>query len=134
MAIAAVLGVLLIVGCDNPSAMNESSPNVKHVTEGEFTNEVVRCAQPVAVDFYATWCVPCKQLAPILERLAGGYAGKVKFVKVNVDESPGLALAYQAEVLPMVLMFKDGKVANRLMGLPEEVDLKSNLDALITAK
>jgi thioredoxin 1 len=114
--------------------MNESSPNVKHITQAEFADEVTRCAQPVVVDFYATWCGPCQELAPVLDHVAGGYAGKIKFVKVNVDESPGIAQNYQADALPVVLLFKDGTLADRISGVPTEADLKTNLDALVSGK
>lgn len=129
-----VTACLFIFGCDNPPALNESSANVKHVTEAEFTNEVMHSTQPVVVDFYATWCGPCRELAPMMERAADAYVGKLKFVKVNVDESPGLAQSYQVEALPTVAMFKGGKVVDRSLGLPPEADLISKLDALAAAK
>src|ERR1022692_2919971 len=131
---AAVLIFLAVAGCEKPSAMNESSASVKHITQGEFADEVTRCAQPVVVDFYATWCGPCREFSPMLDRVAGGYTDKIKFVKVNVDESPGLAQNYQVQAIPTVLMFKDGKLADRITGVPAEADLKSKLDALVAAK
>jgi thioredoxin 1 len=134
LAALAAGSFLLVSGCDHPSAMNESTPNIKHIAQDQFADEVTRCPQPVVVDFYATWCEPCRELAPLLDRVAGGYTGRIKFVKVNVDESPGLAQNYQADTLPLVLMFKDGKLATRLTGLPAEADLKSKLDALLAGK
>ena len=134
LAIAAVAGFCLFLTRDNPSAMNKSSPNVRYITQGEFTNEVTRCSQPVVVDFYATWCQPCRVLAPLLDRVADNYTNKIKFVKVNVDESLELAQIYQVDTLPRVLMFKDGKVADQISVLPTEADLRSKLDALAAAK
>jgi thioredoxin 1 len=134
LAIAAVAGFCLFATRNNPSAMNKSSPNVRHITQSEFTNEVTRCSQPVVVDFYATWCEPCRVLAPLLDRVADGYTNKIKFVKVNVDESPELAESYQVQTLPLVLMFKDGKVADEISVLPTEADLRSKLDELAAAK
>jgi len=124
------LNFFLVAGCENPSAMNESSPNVKHITQGEFADEVTRCATPVVVDFYATWCGPCREFSPLLDRVAGGFTDKIKFVKINVDESPGIAQNYQVEAIPLVLLFKDGKLADRLTGVVTEADLKSKLAAL----
>jgi thioredoxin 1 len=133
-AVVAALSFFLLAGCENPSAMNESSANVKHITQGEFADEVTRCATPVVVDFYATWCGPCREFSPLLDRVADGYTGKIKFVKVNVDESPGLAQNYQVQAIPTVLLFKDGKLADRITGVPAEADLKSRLDKLVPAK
>ena len=134
LAIAAVAGFCLFATLNNPAAMNKSSPNVQHVLENEFTNEVLHSSQPVVVDFYATWCEPCRVLEPLLDRVAGGYTNKIKFVKVNVDESPLQAQIYDAELLPMMLIFKDGKVADHVLGLPAEADLRSKLDALAAGK
>jgi thioredoxin 1 len=130
LLVAVALNFFLVAGCENPSAMNESSPNVKHITQGEFADEVTRCATPVVVDFYATWCGPCREFSPLLDRVAGGFTDKIKFVKINVDESPGIAQNYQVEAIPLVLLFKDGKLADRLTGVVTEADLKSKLAAL----
>ena len=134
LAVVVAVNFLLVTGCENPAKLNESTANVKHIAQGEFAVEVTACATPVVVDFYATWCGSCRQLSPMLDSVAGGYAGKIKFVKVNVDESPGLAQNYQIQGIPTVLLFKDGKLADRIVGLPAEADLKSKLDALAAAK
>jgi len=126
--------LLVLAGCGNPAAMNESTANVKHITQGDFADEVTRCATPVVADFYATWCGPCRQLSPMLDKLAGGYADKIKFVKINVDESPGLAQNFQVQAIPTLIFFKDGKVADRLTGLPDEADLKARLDKISAGK
>ena len=134
LAIAAVAGFCLFTTFNNPAAMNKSSPNIQHILENEFTNEVLNSSRPVVVDFYATWCEPCRVLEPLLDRVAGGYTNKIKFVKVNVDESPLQAQIYDAELLPMMLIFKDGKVADHVLGVPTEADLRSKLDGLAAVK
>ena len=128
------LALLLIAGCEGPSTMNESTANVKHITQGEFADEVTRATGPVVVDFYATWCGLCRELAPMLDAAAGSFSGNIKFFKVNVDESPGLAQNFQIEAMPTVLFFKDGKLAARMVGLATEADLKLKLDLLAGAK
>jgi len=121
-------------GCEKPSAMNESTASVRHITQGEFEAEVTRSAKPVVVDFYATWCGPCRELSPLLDKLAGPLTDKIKFVKVNVDESPGLAQNYTVSAIPTLLLFKDGKVADRITGLSSEADLKTKLENLAAVK
>jgi len=119
-------------GCGNSStAMNQSSANVKHITDEDFDAEVTRVAQPVVADFYATWCSPCRQLAPVMDALADQYAGKIKFVKVNVDESPKLARQFQAEAIPMLVFFKHGGQMEKLVGLQSKATLIGKLDFLL---
>jgi thioredoxin 1 len=127
-------GIVAAAGCGNPASMNESSPNVKHINQAEFGDEVTRCAQPVAVEFYATWCGPCQEELPLVDRLAGGYSGKIKFVKVNLDESPGIAQNYEVQAVPLLLLFKDGKLEERLLGVQTEESLTNKLNTLVTAK
>src|SRR5262249_48626572 len=134
LVVGAIAGSLFISACDNPAAMNESTANVKHITQADFTNEVMRATEPVVADFYATWCGPCRGSGALIEDVAGGYAGKIKFVKVNVDESTDLALAYHADALPLLLIFKNGEMVDHVLGTPEKADLKSKLDALLAAK
>ena len=73
-------------------------------------------------------------LSPMLDKLAGGYADRIMFVKINVDESPGLAQNFQVQAIPTLIFFKDGKVADRVTGLPEEADLKAKLEVLAAGK
>ena len=129
----AVLALLFysMSGCGDSTAMNQSSANVKHITGSEFDAEVTRATLPVVADFYATWCGPCRQLAPTLDALADQYAGKIKFVKVNVDKSPKLAQQFQIEVIPTLLFFKGGKLAETSVGLLTKADLIGRLDSLL---
>jgi len=133
-----ILGLALIgmlfTGCGDHPAMNESSVHVKHITQAEFAAEVTASTNAVVADFYATWCGPCRMLSPMLDKLAAGYSDKIKFVKINVDEASGLAKEFEVQAIPTLIFFKDGKVADRLTGLPSEMDLKARLDALAAGK
>ena len=124
----------LLAGCEKPSAMNESTANIKHITQSEFETEVTRSSRPVVIDFYATWCGPCRQLSPLLDKLAAPLAEQIKFVKVNVDESPGLAQNYTVSAIPTLLFFKDGKIVERITGLAAEAELKAKLEKLAAGK
>ena len=102
--VGALIGLVIYLssGGGSSSTMNQSTANVKHITEAEFDREVTQATLPVVVDFYATWCGPCRQLAPTMDSLADQYAGKIKFVKINVDESPKLAQKFQVDLKPAV--------------------------------
>ena len=130
----AAIGALFCVasGCGGSSAaMNQSTANVKHITDAEFDAEVTQSARPVVVDCYATWCGPCRQLAPIVDKLADDYAGRIKFVKVNVDESPKTAQQFQVSAIPTLLFFKDGRLVATTVGLLGKQELGSKLDGLL---
>lgn len=90
--------------------------NVAKLTEKDFETKVLKSKMPVMVDFYADWCGPCKQVAPMIEELAGEYKDKMVIYKVNVDEEQGLAGKHGVMSIPTVVMFKDGKEVDRLMG------------------
>ena len=130
----AVVAFFALTGCDHSAAMNQSTANVKHITQGEFAAEVTRSTNAIVADFYATWCGPCRKLSPLLDKLAGGYAGKIKFIKINVDESPGIAQNFQVAGIPALIFFKDGQVAGRVTGLLPEADLRAKLDAFAAGK
>jgi thioredoxin len=125
---------MLVSGCDNPAAMNESTANVQHISQGEFADQVTRASGLIVVNFYATWCGPCRQLSPILDSVAGSFNGQIKFFKVNVDESPGLAQNYQIQAMPTLIFFKNGKLVDHVTGLLPAADLKVKLDALVAGK
>ena len=86
------------------------------ITKENFEQEVVNSTQPVLVDFWASWCGPCKMLSPVISELAEEYEGKVKVGKVNVDEQPELASAFRVASIPTVVLFKDGKIAETSVG------------------
>jgi thioredoxin 1 len=91
--------------------------NIIEVKSSGFKDVVLNSDVPVLVDFWASWCGPCKALTPIFEQLSQQYEGKVKFVKVNVDECPDIAGSYRIMNIPTVLLFKDGQVVEKLIGL-----------------
>ncbi len=122
----------LLTGCgQSATEMNESTANVKHISQEQFKAEVTEAKLPVVVDCYATWCGPCKRLAPVMDSLANAYAGKIKFVKVNVDESPEVARQFNIEGIPMLLFFKDGKLVTTSVGLLSKKDLVMRLETLL---
>ncbi|MBQ8426679.1 MAG: thioredoxin [Clostridia bacterium] len=93
------------------------------LTKYNFTDEVINSDLPVIVDFWATWCGPCRMIAPIIEELANELYGKVKVGKVNVDEEMELAVEYKVESIPTIFLFKDGKVEKKLIGLSDKEEI-----------
>ncbi len=93
-----------------------------HVTDGAFEKTILKSSTPVIVDFWAPWCGPCKTIAPILDKLAREYAGKVIVAKVNTDENPEWAQKYGIQSIPTMLFVADGKILFRQVGgLPEKI-------------
>ena len=86
------------------------------ITAANFENEVLRSDKPVLLDFYADWCGPCKMLAPVLHEIAEENAGTLKVGKINVDEQIELAMRFQVSSIPMLVVFKDGKVVAKSVG------------------
>ena len=96
--------------------------NVREVTDRTFAQEVLDSTAPVLVDFWADWCGPCKAIAPIVEELAREYEGQLTVMKLDVDANPQTALAYKVQSIPTLLIFKDGKPAERIVGaVPKQV-------------
>ncbi len=105
------------------------SDKVLHVTSANFEAEVLRASEPVLVDFWATWCPPCRMIAPAVEALAGEYAGKAKVAKLDVDENPELAERYGVQSIPTLLVFKDGRVVEQRIGAVPKAEMARMLDA-----
>jgi thioredoxin len=89
---------------------------VGKVSDATFEAEVLKSSEPVVVDFWAEWCGPCRMIAPALEEISGAMNGKVKIVKLNVDENPAIATKYGVMSIPTLMIFKDGQLASRQVG------------------
>lgn len=101
--------------------------NVIELNDVSFEQEVKKSTQPVLVDFYATWCGPCKKLHPVVDELAKEFAGKMKIAKINVDDGPHTSVEFGISSIPALLVFKEGQLVERLTGLQS----KSTLSSLI---
>ena len=98
-------------------------------TKDSFEKEVLESKEPVLIDFYADWCGPCKMMAPVVEKLAEKYEGKVKVGKVNSDDEPELAQMFQVMSIPNFVIIKDGKLVDRVLGAVPQQALEEKLDA-----
>jgi thioredoxin 1 len=105
--------------------------NLFTVTDESFQKEVLEAEQPTFVDFWASWCGPCKMLGPIFEELSGEYSGKVKFAKVNVDENPKIPANYGVRGVPTLIMFKGGKVVDQVVGALPKSQLENILKKVL---
>jgi len=103
-----------------------------HVTDKNFTAEVLDAQLPVLVDFWATWCGPCRSISPIVEELAKEFSGKVKVTKLNVDENPATPGQYGVRGIPTLILFKDGKVLNQIVGAVPKARLKTMIEKVLT--
>jgi thioredoxin 1 len=105
--------------------------NVKELSDQDFQSEVLQATEPVLVDFWAPWCGPCRMIAPIVEELASENAGSVKVVKINIDNSPNTAASYGVSSIPTLMIFKNGEVVDRFVGVQPKKRLQ---DAIEQAK
>ncbi|MDS1028962.1 thioredoxin [Bacillota bacterium LX-D] len=104
---------------------------ITKVTDSNFQEEVLSSRVPVLVDFWAEWCGPCRMIAPVVEQVAEEYGQKLKVVKLNVDENPSTASRFGIMSIPTLYIFKDGEIANRLVGYMPKDQLKANIDETI---
>ena len=90
--------------------------DVQHVTDKNFATEVLSANVPVLVDFWATWCGPCRSISPIVEELAKEFSGRIKVTKLNVDENPATPSQYGVRGIPTLILFKEGKIFEQIVG------------------
>lgn len=107
---------------------------VQEISAEQFEQEVLHSEIPVLVDFYATWCGPCRMIAPYLERLAEEFAGRIKFVKVDVDRAPELAYRYGIHAVPTLLVFSGGRTVDALVGVVPPAELRGRLLSVLSPK
>jgi thioredoxin 1 len=106
-----------------------AAENVIELTDENFEAEVLKSDKPVLVDFWAEWCMPCKMLGPTIDKLAKDYTGKVKVGKVDTDANRDVSMRFGISAIPTVILFKDGKIAQKFVGLRKEQEFKEVLDA-----
>jgi len=104
---------------------------IKVISAPEFEVEVIKSEMPVVVDFFATWCGPCKALAPTLDQLSEEYAGKTKIVKIDVDQAKEMAKHYKIKGVPTMIFFKDGEIVDNIIGNLPKDELKTKIEAFI---
>ena len=105
--------------------------SLQHVDDQTFEAEVLQSDVPVLVDFYATWCGPCKSLEPIIAQLADEYAGRAKIVKVDIDKAPGVASSHGIMAVPTLILFKNGAEAQKLTGFKAKPELVKALQSVL---
>lgn len=105
--------------------------NTLEFTDDNFDAEVMQAETPVLVDFWADWCMPCKALGPTIDELATQYAGKVKVGKLNTESNREAPVKYSIQAIPTIMIFKDGEVVQKFVGLASKKDLQAAIDRAI---
>lgn len=105
-----------------------ASSNALELTDADFEQTVINASTPALVDFWAEWCMPCKMMAPTLDELADEYTGKLVVGKVNTDENRNISMQFGISAIPTVILFKDGEMIKKFVGLQQKADLKTAID------
>lgn len=105
--------------------------NAAAVTDGDFTKEVIESSVPVVVDFWATWCGPCQAMGPVIDAIAGEYQGKVKVLKLNVDENQATPAKYGVRGIPTLILFNKGEVVDRIVGAQPKANVENMLKKVV---
>ena len=105
--------------------------NVLTLTDDNFESEILQSDMPALVDFWAQWCMPCKMIAPTIDKLADEFAGRVKIGKVDTDSNREISLKFGISAIPTIILFKDGQMVKKFMGAQEKSVLKQALDELL---
>ena len=108
-----------------------SGKNVLTLTDENFKQEVLDSQQPVLVDFWAEWCMPCKMQMPTIAELADEYAGRIKVGEMNTDNSRQIAMKFGISAIPTLMLFKGGQLVNKFVGLQQKSDLRAAFDELL---
>jgi len=109
-----------------------ASELVNHVTDANFDQEVLKSDKAVLIDFWAPWCAPCRAIAPLIDELAGEYAGRLKVVKINVDDNPETPARYGVRGIPNLLIIKSGQVKEQIVGAVPKSHLVKAVDSALT--
>lgn len=104
--------------------------NTIEFTDDNFEQEVMQSTQAVLIDFWAPWCGPCRQIAPLIDQLATQYAGTIKVGKLNIDENPQVTTQFEIQSIPTLVVIKNGDVAERFVGMPPKIKLEEALNSV----